>query len=356
MLQLRPRTCTNPLYAAIGSILLAPVATLACGASKYTPDDFGAADPITLTVDVDVVAEGQARLGSAAWVGRVPSLVADGSGLYWYDVEGNVFARRRGESGVVRLLAGVGSTSGSMTLGGGTPVVMSLTAGADHLYVAEAHVTHTSDSTDADPPTRLLSIPKDGGPPSVLLESESEVLVAIAVDGDRLLVGGYGVDAMLPRYQVSLANPALEELSPEAARESVAGAAEGQLSLWQSRRRYTYEFWVCPGYFLARYFGASIDVLFFLDAESGRERTFTLLGSHVPSLVCDQQHVYFYSSGGFADIVDEQQLVRVDVQSGQLARLISPDLNLQSNFSVLAEDAESVYVNNGDAILAIRKP
>jgi hypothetical protein len=323
-------------------------------------DDFGAADPIDLNVDVAVIADAQSRLGSVAWLGgQNPSLLADESGVYWYDVNGSVFAWPRGESEVIELLAGVESVYDSVAAEGPTPVVMSLVAGADHLYAGEADAVDTVDRLGGAPPSRLLSIPKRGGPATVLVESERELLVPLAVDAERLLVVGHGPDATQLYHQVSLANPELLPFPPELVREasgSSGGAADDVFRDWQARRREQYDFSVCPGYFLARHAGDSIHSLFMLDAASGNERTFSRIGARIGTPVCDERHVYFYSTGGFQGIVEQPQIVRVDVESGQLTRLVSPDLILQNNFSILGQDAENVYANNGDTVLAIRKP
>ncbi len=122
---------------AFGSLLLGAWGAVACGQPEDEADDFGAADPIDLNVDVEVIADGQSRIGAAAWLGENPSLLADESGVYWYDVNGNVFARPRGETEVIELLAGVESVYDSVAAQGPTPVVMSLVAGADHLYAGE---------------------------------------------------------------------------------------------------------------------------------------------------------------------------------------------------------------------------
>jgi hypothetical protein len=236
--------------------------------------------------------------------------------------------------------------------------VMSLVAGADHLYAGEADAVDAVESLGGAPPSRLLSIPKRGGPATVLVESESELLVPLAVDAERLLVMGHGPDATLLSYQVSLANPELVPFPPELVREafgSGGGAADDVFGNWQARRRGQYEFSVCPGYFLARHTDG-INTLFMLDAASGNERTFSRIGTFIGTPACDERHVYFYSSGGLQGIVEQPQLVRVDVESGQLTLLVSPDLILQSNFSILGGDAENIYANNGDTVLAIRKP
>ena len=194
-----------------------------------------------------------------------------------------------------------------------------------------------------------------------LVESASELLVPLAVDGERLLVIGHGDQATQNYYQVSLASPELVPLPPELVSEALAstrGTEGDALGRWQARRRGNYQFSVCPGYLLAHHVG-ELDTLFLLDAESEEERTFSRIGAHIFAPVCDGQHVYFYSyfySDNGVELVGGQQLVRVDVHSGQLARLITPDRLRQLVATILGQDAENVYVNSGDAIFAVRKP
>ncbi len=192
----------------------------------------------------------------------------------------------------------------------------------------------------------------------MLVESESELLVPLVADAERVLVVGHGTDATRRYYEVSPANPALVPFPPEQVREASgnsSGAADDVLRAWQARRQGQYQFSLCPAYFLARHTDG-MHTLFILDAASGNERTFSRIGAFINTPVCDERHVYFYSTGGTQGIVAQQQLVRIDVQTGQLTRLVSPALILQSNFSILGDDAENVYANNGDTVLAIRKP
>jgi hypothetical protein len=74
----------------------------------------------------------------------------------------------------------------------------------------------------------------------------------------------------------------------------------------------------------------------------------------------DPQYVYYYASPVYALTDDgtpkSGELVRADVTSGALARLNTPGVTLKPSVAVLGHDSDSLYIENGDTLLAIRKP
>jgi hypothetical protein len=372
MLQPVEPSCKTPLYVAFGSILAGAVA---CEAPEYVPDDFGAADPIALDVSVQVVASGQEALGFVGGGALTPELIADDSGVYWYDQNGSVFGRRSDQGEVVELLVGA-EPFHEGPFESKARVVIGLATGADRLFAGDGYAIDDYEFIIESPPSRLLSIPKQGGPTTVLLESETELLHPLVVDGERLIVLGARGGERASTYQVSLANPALVPLPSNPVPSWLA--VSGRHIYWTETRNLwraafdgaperldplpSDDFSICPGYFLGHYRHSStadssidIDMLYLQDAQSGKARMFARLGLNITGTVCDAQHVYYYSSHSLGGSEEDGQLVRVDVESGQLARLSSPELS-HSGVRVLGDDAENIYVDAGGTILAVQKP
>lgn len=351
------------------------VGAVACLDRGSPADDFGAADPVALDVSVEVVANGQAELGFAGYPDLTPDLIADDSGVYWFDENGSVFGRQRGEAEAVELLAGVESLHESLGEGR-VRVVIGLATGNDSLFAGDGYVIDDYEFIVDAPPSRLLSISKQGRPASVLVESETELLYPLVVNGERLIVVGVGTEPDARLYQVSLAEPALVPLPARFAPDWVT-ASDGHVywtvngTLWRAGFEGQPEriaqlrgddVSVCPGYLLARHRAfpsdfsiAGVDSMFFYEAKSERPRGFARLGRNILGTVCDAQHVYYYSSQPLEGREPEGELVRIDVESGQLARLSSPEL-MQGYVQVVGDDAENIYVSKGGAILAVRKP
>jgi hypothetical protein len=360
------------------------------GGASVDPDcaDFAPAEPTTLDANVRVVATGQNPIRSE--MPLTPALIADDSGVYWYDTDGFVFAQHRGEAEVVQLLQGVELVhEEGVEVEDTTPVrrVASMTTDADWVFVTDRYLPWGSDE-GGQPRSRLLSIPKQGGPANVLLELEDESIWVLAADGSRLIVMVVA-DAPDPRtggidrgyYQVNPADPRLEPLPLQASYST--SRVSGNAMYWtenrtllrsgfddaapqQVTRLHNDDFSVGPGYFLSEDLLLVTTRLFLQDEGSSCAR---LLPSIRPftsyGAALDPQHVYYsatpvYGSADYTTSTDYStltaELVRADVTSGALARLNTPGITLKPNVAILGHDSESLYIENGDTLLAIQKP
>jgi hypothetical protein len=72
--------------------------------------------------------------------------------------------------------------------------VLGLAADSEQIYVGEAYLQGSTALflwEEFNPPSRLVSIPKQGGAASVLLEDRDATLSPVAVDGGRLIVKNF---------------------------------------------------------------------------------------------------------------------------------------------------------------------
>jgi hypothetical protein len=392
MMQLGQSGGKYALSAGLGLLALSACATEdSPGGADVDPDcaDFAAQDPITLNADVRVVATGQNPIWSET--PSAPALIADDSGVYWYDTDGFVFTRHRGEAEVVQLLQGAEvvhiegvEIEDTRTI----RRVVSMATDADRVFVTDRFLP-VGWEPDADaelqPRSRLRSIPKQGGPADVLLEFADKSIWVLATDGSRLIVRVVA-DQPDPQtgliddgyYQVNPADPRLEPLPlqvPFSASSRVSGNAvywTENLTLLRSgfddaapqevTRLHNDDFSIGPDYFLSKD-SLLVTARFFVQDEGAscarllpRIHPFASYGEAL-----DAQYVYYYASPVYSTSTTDDgtlsgDLVRADVTSGALARLNTPGITLQTNVAILGHDSESLYVENGDTLLAIQKP
>jgi hypothetical protein len=294
----------------------------------------------------------------------------DGSGIYWNDFE-SVIAQRRGEAGVEQLL----SVSGVERADGepGVLTVLNMTASADQLYVSDGYVANLAVS----PPSRILSVPKQGGPATVVLESEDSTLWPIAVDGERLIVMAQG-EGGASYQQVDLGNPQLEPLPLRA--PSSFPRVIGNTMYWledgvvlrsgfddaqpeRVARLTNFDFSVGPDYVMTR--GASRTgetVLNTLGVQNGSSNCTVVPRSapvnyEAPALA--PQHVYYFTLNNRAPgdyVTAYAELVQLELTTGALTRLNMPGVTVGEGVAIVAQDAERLYVLNDDTLLAVRKP
>lgn len=168
--------------------------------------------PITLDADVRVIASAQSEPPYITQLAR--QLIIDNQDVYWSDGNGSVFVERADERRVVELKHG--DTPESATR---RQMVHSIVAGTDRLYAGDGFLR--TDVIDGDPyfepPGRLLSISKQDGNTTVLLQLNDRTLTPIAADADRVIVFAAGYDESTDSYdsgyyQVHLADLQLERL------------------------------------------------------------------------------------------------------------------------------------------------
>lgn len=334
-------------------------------------------EPVTRQARVEVIAGGQTTIGTLPPL-EEPPLIADASGVYWYDLSGAVFARQHGASSVVALQPGDDAD--------GAPRwqrVAGIAADTDHIYVGQAYLEAASDYFPAqlDPPGRLLSYPKEGGAPQVLLELDDGTIHPFAADGERIIALIVDAEGNGGYFQITPSNPQPQRL---AMRLTPGGGLtrRGDTLYWSShdtpprlvRTRFDdaapevlmplrgSDFEVGPGYVL------SIDgeaTQRFVQHQEGSDETRPLPGTGArisPGRAADARHVYWYSYVGYdgsvplEDYDPDLQLVRLDIQCGVLERIETPGLTPAAATEILGQGPDTLYIASGGNLLAVQKP
>jgi hypothetical protein len=341
-------------------------------------------EPLTRQARVEVIATGQGTIGTWSPL-EMPALFADASGVYWADTDGAVYARQGGGD-VVTLQPGHDSEDVARR-----QHVVGLTADAERIYVGNAFLEPSVDFFPGPqfiPPGRLLSYPKRGGPPAVLIELEDSTIYPFAVDGDRIIALVAGPDGNGGYFQVNPSDPQLERLQM---RLTPGGYLEldGNTLYWSDdeyppnlvrtgfddpepevvRGLLSNDFEVGPGYVL------SIEEHFF--SKQGRvAQNFVRHGAAtdpdrpLPSAgqlislkrALDARHVYWYDYRGYDGSIPVEeydpslQLVRADVVCGTLERLATPGLVPDGSAEIVGQYGDTLYIKSGNELFAVQKP
>jgi hypothetical protein len=341
-------------------------------------------EPITLEARIEVIAAGQSFIGTFGPL-DMPSLVADASGVYWYDASGGVYARQ-GSSAAVTLQPG-NDTAGTSRW----PHVVGITADAERLYVAEAFLEAAVDYFPApqfQAPGRLLSYPKVGGPAQVLLELEDSTIYPFATDGGRIVALVIDAEGNGGYYQVDPLNPQLERLpmrlTPGGNLELNGGALywsddqsppnlfrtgfdDPDPEVVRSLRSSTFD--VGPGYILSiedqiiQATGHVAQSFVVHGAATDTDRTLPGLGELISfRRALDARHVYWYSYEGYDGVGSLEdhdphlQLVRANITCGTLEKLATPGLVPDSAAEIVGQYGGTLYIENGGALFAVQKP
>ncbi len=354
------------------------------GAGAPSCTEFEPADLETVSAGARVLASTQND--GFSFGPLAPSLLANESGVYWYEGDGSVFGARRGQSGVVGLRQGAAAT-GSDTR---RQIVLGMAGDAERVFVADAYLeTGAVDFfpvPDFQPPGRLLSIPTQGGEPTVVLELDDAVVTPIAVDGARLVVflqgpssaGFYALDPAsselerLPVQSQFFSGRRLDdtlyvpdsEYPPNLLRSGFDDAEPERVMPLEN----TY-FYVGPGFVLTReerliepeY--TREERLLLHEPSSGCSRALPGLGEAISiETAVDAEHVYWFSYRTYdsrvplGDDGPDLKLVRASLATGALARLELSDVVFDGAASIVGQDADTLYVANAGALLAIEKP
>jgi len=314
-----------------------------------------------------------------------PTLLADESGVYWQNTRGAVLARRRGEDQAVVLGPSIVADASE----GSTPYSLSIAMDDERLYVGEAWlprgVVDYFPVPEFEPPGRLVSIPKDGGAPTVLLELEEGVIRPLFVDAEGVIViiqgdeqGGYyrfhPVTLELERLPLrapfgsSVRSGSTfywsdGEYPPSLLRDGLDGAAPEVVTPLENNT-----FWAGPGYVLAlreRILEPDFTVSqsFVIHEEAAdAERALPGLDETISlDAALDADHAYWFSflGEGPTRLPPEnplKRLARVNVHSGALTLLNTPQLPSDSGASILGQDAGHIYIRQGEGLVAIEKP
>jgi hypothetical protein len=360
-------------------LVASSVGLSACAGTEASESD-GAAR--TVRASVRVIAD---DLTSGLTVTPLtPDLLADESGVYWYDALGFVFAQRRGSSEVLELRRGLGSAEGPRT-----QRVLGMAADSEFLYVGDAFLEAAGIDyfpvPEFQPPGRLVSIPKGGGAATVLLEFDDRTLTPIAAEADRIIVHVSGAE---PGYfQVSKAHPELDRLPLRAPFYSSRASVSGEV--YWSNDEYppsllragfddaepvfvadmeSNDFAVGPGYALSLQERVSapdyvVQQNFLLhDEATGSSRALPGMGEKISlERALDARHAYWFSFLGEGPTMlpvanPTLRLVRVDIEDGSLTQLDTPGFSLDSGAFLAGQDAENLYVRSSQRLVAIEKP
>jgi len=314
----------------------------------------------------------------------VDSFIADDSSVYWYDGRGAVFARRAGDAEVAQLRPPLARPPGEYFL----EFAIGMADDEERLFVGQAFLqTNVVDHFPVPefvPPGRLVVIPKNGDPPTVVVELDDATITPVASDAARVIVfveganGGY--------YQLLRSSLELERLPLEA--PFYSSYRDGDALYWSNgyspyslyRSRFDDpeptvvatpergEIDVGPGYALTRQERLvepdfRVEQNFVLhDIATGDERPLPGMGEPLSfETALDARHAYWFSHGGGrpGDLVPTEprvQLVRVDIESGALTLLNTPGFQIDSGAHLVGQTADRLFVATAGQILSIEKP
>lgn len=359
-------------------LLVASAPGWACAGDSGS-DAWGELTSVEVEVDV-VVSEAEV---AGEFAPPAESFIADDSAIYWYDSRGAVFALRAEDPDVVQLRPPLARPAGEYFL----EFSIGMAEDDERLFVGQAFLqTGVTDFVPLtfEPPGRLVVIPKDGSPATVVVELEDATIKPIASDATRVIVIVEGANGGF--YQLIRSSLELERLPVRAPLN--ASYSGGDTLYWTNgfdpfelfRARFDEaapervgdmertEIDVGPGYALTRqerlvepdYFVAQNFVLH--DAATGAERPLPGLGETISlETALDERHAYWFSYGGEGPgrlpSADPQfRLVRVDIESGALTQLNTPGLQFNPSVRMVGQTADRLYLHNGGQIVAVEKP
>jgi hypothetical protein len=352
----------------------------AADASSCTALETG--DAVTLDADVRVLASDGVPSSGAGSLTQV--VLASGGEVYWYDSSGSVFVQRQDER-VVELRHVERSPLAESAVG--------LAANSEHLYVGYAYGGIDDTGMPAyDGPAQLLSISKQDGQVTSLLDDVDGWLAPITANDERVIVFAVSYQE-LGFYQVPLDHPRLEALPLGTAGSS----AEGKFGLWDLFRSGQLVgdqvYWVStyfapfgllrsgfddaepellrpvpsslsligPGYVVTAesaidsgYHNLGLD--FVVTDDSGCRTLQGPRGEQLGAVALDAEHAYWtgYRTSG-SDATFEQTLNRVALDTGAVARLRASGL-ADRYLRFLTQDDTHLFLSSNGALLSLRKP
>jgi hypothetical protein len=369
---------------ALRNLVLALVTSaplLGCGSDAADPDEPGA--PRDVEARVDIIAPD----ADVAYPLNplTPTLLADESGVYWQNSRGAVLARHPGEDTSIVLRQAIVAEPGE----GITPHALSMAMDDEQLYVGEAWlprgVVDYFPVPVFEPPGRLLSIPKRGGTPTVLLELEDRVVWPLVAEPDMVIVFIEGSE----QSAYYLLRPSTLELERLPLRAPFGSSVRAGDTFYWSDGDYppsllrtrleggepevvteleNNSFWAGPGYVLSLRERLvepdyTVSQSFVIHEENAdAERTLPGLDETISlDAALDARHAYWFSypGAGPGQLPVENpllRLARVDIRSGALTLLNTPDLPILPGTFILGQDAGHVYLRNDVRLVAVEKP
>jgi uncharacterized protein YcfL len=347
-------------------------------------------DAVTLDADVRVLASDDVWSDGAGSLKQ--AVLASGGEVYWYDRSGSVFVQRQDER-VVELRHVERSPLGESAFG--------LAANSERLYVSYAYGGTSDTGTPAyEGPARLLSISKQDGQATSLLDYADGWLAPITANDERVIV--FAVSRQEPGfYQVPLDQPRLEALPLGTASSSADGNATSDrdrvLALWDLFERGQLVgdqvYWVStyvapfgllrsgfddaepellrpmpsslsligPGYVVTAksaidsgYHNLGLD--FVVTDDSGCRSVQGPRGEQLGAVALDAKYAYWAGYRASASgATFEQTLNRVALDTGAVARLLASGLS-DRYLQFSAQDDTHLFLSSNGALLSLRKP
>lgn len=356
-----------------------------CGAWALAAAPASAAEPVGAGLPAACPAQPEATaiepFEVSTSVSRVPGprsvvgAVADGTGLYWMETDGSLMSLPRGSNMSIVLRP---------------PTIMlnslvSLVSDSANVYWDDLMAPPPAGAEAASTQGLLYRLAKSGGEPELLLRMNGALRPISASGSAVLLVAGgeelYSLEAQSLRrvdaVPVSTGvqiRDGLAYWALDAADSSASEVFSGPLSGGPSRRLgqlpYGVQFLVGKDLVLARRRRLVttepqrwVESLVRLDTLTGCTLELPGLDQGIGSMVVDDRHVYWrsvnlYTGATPLDAPPELALVRMDLQSLRIERLVSPDLEPSLNHDFVAQDEEQLYlrVDGLGPLLAVRKP
>jgi hypothetical protein len=317
---------------------------------------------------------------------EVALAVADDSGLYWLDRQAGVFGLPRGETSPKKLNAD--ATNPAMP--GENKALLGLISDDDKVYWAEAApLTPPAEPGPPSPPGRLHAVAKAGGPDLVLVELPNDVLYPLAIDGGRViawlageqsgLVAVSTLDGEIQRLaaQVPSGPPRLfdgaaywlESETSTVFRVSLEGGKPQPIVTLKTDDYASGFFRPGPGFVLWQRQKVVLEPLtmvqnfMMFDEATGCVKTLPGLGQTISSEVpVSPPYVYWKTFNGLDSFSPEDPptvtpLVRIDLQTGDIERVVTPGFELTLVDDFVAQDESNLYVHtNSGNLVSIEKP
>jgi hypothetical protein len=292
--------------------------------------------------------------------------IVDASGVWWPNAQGAVFGLSRGSEQVIALRPAPS-----------VPVrPLNMITDGDFLYWGESY----GGDRATQPPSRLYRVPKAGGPEELLAESGELMLAPVSLDGTVIIVhdaergellrvsGGVAEQLThlpaLPAgvqvvgnnvywseergFEQALFRAVLSGGSPEYLARIPGGFLAGDVGVlyWQSAIR-------APAF--------QVEQFALLDLATRCHVALPRYGEHIGEPMLDDRHAYWKSEIGLAQREPNRTalLLRVDFQTGQFERILSPGLDMSANTLLAAHDASTIYVrmmNDEASLVLLNKP
>jgi hypothetical protein len=307
---------------------------------------------------------------------------ADGSGVYWIDLDGGIFGLKKGD-GSATILRPAPSTPGTR---------LGLMGDANRLYWTEASAYPAGplEPGPPPPPGRVMTVSKDGGPVEVLAEAASLVLTPLGVDPTgRVFVtssDGYANEvtasgslervANIPRDEggglqmvdgqvhwieyepqneletISVLFTAIPGTSAPVRLQPIEGSflAGRGVVFWAPEEYRSEELLLVQHYMM-------------LNENTGCVQPLPNVENSIGQSLVDSRHIYWQSFNAVGSSSPGQPdapapILRVDLRTGRFERLTIPGLDVTVVSDLAAQDDSTIYVRQspGEALFAVRKP